>query len=81
MLFTSPAVITAIRYNRTTGLDFALNNGDGGVLFDLPTGVLTGGGRDYPANQSVAVNTMFPGHSRKATSGFSLGVSFFPVLP
>jgi hypothetical protein len=44
------------------GLDFALKNGDGGVLFDLPTGTLTGGGRDYPANQSVAVNTVFQAH-------------------
>lgn len=80
MLFTSPDVITAIRYNDTTGLDWALENGDGGVLFDCPTGILTGGGRDYPANQSVAVNTTFQAHEESA-SGFSLGVSFFPVLP
>lgn len=80
MLFTSPEVITAVRYNRTTGLDFALLNGDGGVLFDMPTGVLTGGGRDYPVNQSVAVNTTFQAHE-ESVGGFSLGVSFFPVLP
>lgn len=81
MLFTDPAVITAIRYNRTTGIDFALENGDGGVLFDMPTGVLTGGNRDYPANQSVAVNTTFQAFESPGSGGFSLGVSFFPVLP
>jgi hypothetical protein len=81
MLFTSPDVVTAIRYNRTNGLDFALNNGDGGFLIDLPTGNLTGGGRDYPTNQSVAINTTFQAFESGLAGGFSVGLSLFPVLP
>jgi hypothetical protein len=80
VLFTNPDVIERIRCNETVGLDWVLRNGDGGVAFDLPTGTLSGGGRDLPKNQSVALNTTYMAHEDNAY-GFTLGVSFFPVLP
>ncbi|MFL6864113.1 MAG: phage tail tube protein [Allosphingosinicella sp.] len=81
MLFTSADVIHGIRCNTTFGLDWVLRNGDGGVAFDLPTGTLSGGGREYPANQSVLINDTFAAHQEDGKLGFTCGLSFFPVLP
>lgn len=80
VLFTNADIIERIRCNRTIGLDWILRNGDGGVAFDLPTGTLDGGGRELPENQSVLLNTTFMAHEETALD-FTLGVSFFPVLP
>jgi hypothetical protein len=81
VIFSNPDVIERIRCNRTVGLDWVLRNGDGGAAFDLPTGTLGGGGREYPANQSVLLNTTFMAHQDDPVQGFTCGVSFFPVLP
>jgi hypothetical protein len=80
VLFTNPDMIERIRCNRTIGLDWILRNGNGGVAFDLPTGTLDGGGREFPANQSVLMNGAFMAHEENE-HGYTLGVSFFPVLP
>lgn len=80
VIFTNPDVIERIRCNRTIGLDWIMRNGDGGVAFDLPTGTLDGGGREYPANQSVLLNGTFMAHEENEF-GYTLGLSFFPVLP
>lgn len=80
VIFTNPDVIERIRCNRTIGLDWVMRNGDGGVAFDLPTGTLDGGGREYPANQSVLLNTTFMAHEENSY-GYTCGLSFFPVLP
>jgi hypothetical protein len=80
VLFTNPDVIERIRCNRTIGLDWVLLNGDGGVVFDLPTGTLDGGGREMPANQSVLLNTTYMAHEEDEFS-FTCGLSFFPALP
>lgn len=81
MLFTNPDVIERIRCNKTVGFDWVLRNGDGGFAVDLPTGTLSGGGREYPANQSVLINTTFAAHQEDDGPGFTCGISFFPVLP
>jgi hypothetical protein len=80
VLFTNPDVIERIRCNKTIGLDWVMRNGDGGVAFDLPTGTLDGGGREMPANQSVLLNTTFMAHEEDEYN-YTLGLSFFPVLP
>jgi hypothetical protein len=80
MLFTNADVIERVRCNKTVGFDWVLRNGDGGVAMDLPTGTLTGGGRDYPANQSVLLNDTFAAHQEEPI-GFTCGWSFFPALP
>lgn len=81
MLFNSADVIHGIRCNETFGFDWVLRNGDGGVAFDLPTGTMSGGGREYPANQSVLINGTFAAHQERSGPGFTCGMSFFPVLP
>lgn len=80
VLFTNPDVIERIRCNRTVGLDWVVRNGDGGAAFDLPTGTLGGGNREFPENQSVLINTPFAAHE-EGSPGFSCGISFFPALP
>lgn len=81
MLFTNAAVPTAIRSNSTVGFDWVLRNGDGGVSFDLPTGTLEGGAREYPANQSVLMSDTFKAHQEDIAYGYTCGISFFPLLP
>lgn len=80
MLFTNADVIERIRCNKTVGFDWVMRNGDGGVAFDLPTGTLSGGNREFPENQSVLINAPFAAHEEE-TYGFTCGISFFPVLP
>lgn len=80
MLFTNADVVHVIRCNEDVGFDFVLRNGDGGAAFDFPVGTLDGGGREYPTNESVLINTTFQAHQNDDL-GFSLGISFFPVLP
>lgn len=80
MLFTNPDVIERIRCNKTVGLDWVVRNGDGGAAFDLPTGTLSGGNREFPENQSVLINAPFAAHEETAL-GFTCGISFFPALP
>lgn len=80
MLFTNPDIVHAIRCNEDVGFDFVLRNGDGGAAFDFPVGTLDGGGREYPVNESVLINTTFAAHQNDDL-GFSLGISFFPALP
>jgi hypothetical protein len=80
LIFTNPDMIERIRCNKTIGYDWVLRNGDGGVAFDLPSGTLSGGGREYPANQSVLLNGAFAAH-QEDEYGFTLGLSFFPFLP
>lgn len=80
MLFSNPDVIERIRCNKTVGFDWVLRNGDGGVAFDLPTGTLGGGGREYPANASVLISDTFAAY-QDDDEGFTCGMSFFPVLP
>ncbi len=80
MLFSNPDVPETIRCNRTIGFDTALRNGDGGFVIDLPAGTLNGGEREYPANQSVLLNGTFAAHQSDDLD-FTVGVSFFPVLP
>lgn len=80
MIFTNPDVIERVRCNKTVGFDWVIRNGDGGAAFDLPTGTLSGGNREFPENQSVLINAPFAAHQEEAY-GFTLGISFFPALP
>lgn len=80
MLFTNADVIERIRCNKTVGLDWIVRNGDGGAAFDLPTGTLGGGNREFPENQSVLINAPFAAHEESPLN-FTCGISFFPALP
>lgn len=79
-LFTNHLIPKRIRDNTTLGLDFAVRNDDGGAYFDLPSGVIEGGGREYPANATVLINTTFRSFE-DPDFGHSFSCSLFPVLP
>lgn len=79
-LFTNPDVVERIRCNKTVGFDFGIQNDDGGVMFDFPSGTLDGGDREFPVNESVLFNSTFMAF-KDPTFGHQFSASFFPVLP
>lgn len=79
MLFTNSQVIQRIRDNETVTMDFAIRNEDGGIVVDIPAMTLGGGGREYPENETVLVNTTAEAFEDRML-GTSLGISVFPVL-
>jgi Phage tail tube protein len=80
LIFTNANVAKRITANNTVGLDFAINNADGGVHFDFPSGTIGDGKRSYPVDESVKIATKFAAF-KDETYGFTLGVSLFPILP
>ena len=78
VLFTSKAVTQAIKANDTVSMDFALVNSDGAIAVDIPAMTLGGGGREYPVNESVLLNTTGDGFEDDALVT-SVGVSLIPV--
>lgn len=80
LLFTSPEVVQAIRENRRLTMDFSISNGDGSIMVDIPSLTLGGGGRDFPVNESILINTTAQAYG-DTTFGNSLGVSMFPFVP
>lgn len=80
LIFADYRIASAVRENRTVTMDFGLKNDDGGIMFDIPSMTLGGGGKEYPVNQSVLINTTGEAF-QDAVLGTSIGVSIFPVLP
>ena len=78
LIFTSGAVITAIRNNDTVTMDFILKNNDGVIGVDIPGMTIGGGNRDYPENESVLVNLTCETFEDEIFES-SLGISFIPV--
>ena len=78
LLFTNPLVINSIRDNTTVSMDFILKNDDGTIAVDVPSMTLGGGGREFPVNESILINTTGEVFE-DATFGYSLGVSISPV--
>ena len=78
LVFTSSEVIERIRSNETVSMDFILNNDNGVIVVDIPSMTLGGGDREFPANESVLVNTT--GEAFEDDSlGSSIGISILPV--
>jgi hypothetical protein len=80
ILFTDSAVIHRILDVTTVSMDFILQNEDGAVVVDFPSGTLSGGGREFPANETVKASLTFESFEDE-TFGTSIGVSFFPLAP
>jgi hypothetical protein len=80
LLFTNPAVVTAIRNNSRLTMDFSLHNDDGAIMVDIPSLTLGGGGRDFPVNESILINVTAQAYG-DTTFGNSLSVSMFPFVP
>lgn len=78
LVFTNGAVIDAIRANQTLTMDFILKNDDAVIAVDIPSMTLGGGGRDFPRNESVLINTTGEAFG-DTTLNTSIGVSIIPV--
>ena len=80
LLFTNSGVVAAIKDNETVTMDFSIKNDDGGIFFDIPSMTLGGGGKDYPVNESILINTTASAFG-DTTFGSSIHISLFPYLP
>lgn len=79
-LFTSSAVIEAIRNNDTVTMEFIYKNGDGAIALDIPSMTLGDGSREFPRNETIKINETGQAFE-DATLGSSIGISLFPVVP
>ena len=80
LIFENGDIIDAIRANDTLTMDWVVNNEDGAIAFDIPSMTLDGGGRDFPENETVLINTTAQAF-RDETLGYSLGISIIPKVP
>jgi hypothetical protein len=78
--FTGLDITNAIKNNVTVTMDWQMKNRDGAVAFDVPSLKLGGGGKEFPRDQTVLINTTAQAFE-DATSATSIGVSLFPVVP
>jgi hypothetical protein len=83
MLFTSAAIVNAIRNNTTTTFLAIVRNEDGAIALDIPALTFGGGDREFPVDASVLVN--ITGLAFNSPTGsipnVSLGISVFAVVP
>ena len=80
VLFTNTQVVTAVRANRTVGMDFVVTNGDGGLGIDIPSMTLGDGNKEFTLNETVKLNLNGEAFE-DVTLGTSIGVTHFPALP
>jgi len=80
MLFTSAAIVNAVRNNTTVTMAWIVENEDGAAAFDIPAMTLSGGGREFPVDQSVLVNLTGASFTSN-TYGYDLSLSLFPAVP
>jgi hypothetical protein len=78
LVFTNGRVVDKVRANETVTMDFILRNDDAIIAVDIPSMTLGGGGREYPVNESVLINTKGEAFLDD-TLGTSLGISIIPV--
>jgi len=79
-LFTEGAVVDAMRENTTVAMDWAVDNSDGRMWFDIPSMTIGGGNLNFPINEAVQMEVSALAF-QDATLGTSLSVSVFPVVP
>lgn len=78
LVFTSFGVPDAIKNNTTVGFFSILKNDNGVAVFDIPSMTLGGGGKEYPVNESVLLNST--GEAFEDTIlGTSIGISLIPL--
>jgi hypothetical protein len=77
-LFTDETVLSAVRNNETISLDFAIENDDGVLHFDIPSGTLTTSTKSFPADESVLIDFDISTH-RDEFFDFVFSCTKFPV--
>lgn len=80
LLFTDDALTARVRNNTTVSIDFALENGDGGVFVDIPSLTLGDGSLDPRVNESVDISLTGMSFADE-TLDTSISFSFFPFIP
>lgn len=78
LVFTNSDVVDRIRDNTTVTMDFVLTNDNGVIAVDIPSMTIGGGGKDFPINESVLINTTAVAF-KDDTLGTSIGISIIPV--
>lgn len=80
MAFTSKAIVNAIKNNTTVTFHYVFRNSDGGVAIDVPEMKLSGGGREFPVDQTVLVNITAQSFT-SSSWGYDVSFSTFACLP
>jgi len=80
LAFTSSSITNAVRNNTTVTMAFVLRNEDGAIAIDVPSAKLSGGGREFPRDQTVLVNVTAESFT-DPTYGHDVGTTIFPVVP
>jgi hypothetical protein len=80
VLLTDAGVLAAMRSNATVTMEVCIHNGDGGVVFDIPSMTVEGGDKTFPINQTVDIS-MKSQAFQDGLLGTSVSVSTFPYLP
>ncbi len=79
-MFTDKALVNAILDNTTFNLCASLRNGDGAVLFEIPSVTLGGGQKEFPVNETVRVG-LEASAFRDETYNDSVNINLFGWLP
>lgn len=71
----------AIRSQTICRAEMLMNNGDGAIAIDMPTGRLTGGAKDYPENSPVMINMNFVPHGDPIHGNIVCAINILGYLP
>lgn len=80
LFYTQPDADKAIRANSTLRFNVGIRNNDGGYVFDIPSGMASGGEPKLPANDAVT-QTLTLDAFVDAQFNISCGLTIFPYLP
>ena len=80
MLFTNRSIVNAIKNNTTVTFAAIFVNEDGAIAIDMPELTLSGGGREFPVDQSVLVNITGASFT-SSTFGYDIGITLLAAVP
>lgn len=80
VLFTDENMISAVRNYETTSLDFAINNDDGALHFDIPEMTFSSANKSFPVDESVLMDVEINTH-KSDFFGYVLSCTKFNYLP
>lgn len=79
-VMTDASVLQAIENNTSVDFTLACKNGDGALLFNIPTATISNGAKSMNRGEKVKISTDLTGYL-DADYGFVVGVSLFKYLP